>query len=279
MITYNEEHYIYNAIRQHLKYVSEVIILDSYSSDKTVELAVEAGASVFQRNFKGFGDQWDYAVKNLPVKSEWVMKMDPDESVEKRFWEILGKNLNQNCNGFTVVRRLWFMKKPLKVRHRLLRVWRQGNCRFENVSVNEHPMVADPIHHLPIEIQHHDSPNLHHWILKQNMYSTLEARARIRSEKFSFQPKFFGSSLERRMFLKAIYKYIPFRHEFYFLHCLILLGGVWSGRPGIIWAKLRKSLFQLRELKLKEMKNYGDNYPKNEKIVGAPSPLATQCEG
>lgn len=277
MITYNEAHYIFNAISNHLKYVSNVIIIDSYSTDQTVELATKAGAVVYQRKFKSFGDQWNFAATKIPVQTSWVMKMDPDEMVNEDFWYDLNKNLENNYNGISVVRRLWFMNKPLTVRHELLRLWKSDKCYFEKVSVNEHPIVEGPILDLKIEIQHHDSPHLHHWIDKQNSYTTLDARARLNSEPMAFEPSFFGNSNERRMYFKKYYHKIPFRHHIYYMYCLFVLGAIRSGKIGIKWSKLRKFVFQMREEKYNEIKKYGDNYPVDQKPLGNPSPLAIQC--
>ena len=60
-------------------WAEEVFIVDSYSSDETVDIALRRGVYVVQRAFQGFGDQWNFALEQLPIKSKWTMKLDPDE--------------------------------------------------------------------------------------------------------------------------------------------------------------------------------------------------------
>ncbi len=79
MISRNEAFNI-AAIADNLRgFAAEIFLVDSYSTDDTVNIALAHGIYVVQRPFKDFGDQWNFAVSGLPVTQPWSMKIDPDE--------------------------------------------------------------------------------------------------------------------------------------------------------------------------------------------------------
>ena len=162
------------------------------------------------------------------------------------------------------------MGRPLPVRQKILRAWRAGCCRFTKVRVNEHPQIDGVISEIEGEIAHHDSPDLHHWLEKQNRYSTAEALAAFTNASMAAQPKIFGSTLERRMWLKKYFRYLPFRFIALFLYLYIGCGCWRVGWSGYAWSKLRSDVMRFREFKRKEMeltgkpaeyRKYGAGFP------------------
>jgi hypothetical protein len=149
------------------------------------------------------------------------------------------------------------MGKILPVNQKLLRVWKTGLCEFSNVTVNEYPIVAGRILSVPGIVEHHDSPNLDHWINKQNLYTTLEAERVFEKGQLAIPPKFFGSSIERRMWLKKNFWRFPFRYLMLFIYHYFLLGAFKAGKEGLIWAHLRTEVYRIWEYKNFEMKKNG----------------------
>lgn len=255
MITLNEAHNMEAALDNIADFSSEIFVVDSFSSDDTVDIALRHGAHVVQRRFSGFGDQWNFALRELPVTAPWTMKLDPDERLTpdlKR--SIRAAIAAEQADAFIIRRRLWFMGRPLPVHQDVLRLWRTGTCKFSDVPVNEQPIVDGRTGRLAGDIEHHDSPDLHHWFDKQNRYSTAEATMAFEGHRLAAEPNLFGNHLERRMFLKALYRYVPFRHALMYLYCLIWLGSWRAGRAGRTWARLRALVFRMREDKLAEMR-------------------------
>lgn len=273
MISLNEAHNM-AAVLQNLKgFAAEVFLVDSYSSDETVDIALAHGVHVVQRKFRGFGDQWNFAMRELPITSPWTMKLDPDErltdALKKSIGEFIGKG---DTDAFTLRRRLWFMGRPLPVKQVILRGWRTGTCRFSDVLVNEHPLVEGKITAATGDLEHHDSPNLHHWVEKQNRYTTQEAINRFRKLPMAAQPKLFGSKFERRMWVKKYFFLIPFRYQLYLLHNL-LMARVWStGKAGFAWARLRVWVRRTIEDKLTEMTITGQELSLPAQPTGQPHP-------
>jgi len=254
MITQNEAHHLPEVFENLTGFADEVFVLDSFSADDTVKIALQNGARVHQRKFDGFGTQWNYAVQELPIQSPWVMKLDPDERLSEELKTSIKSEIEVGAaEGFMISRRLWFMGKPLPAKQNILRIWKAGTCRFTDVAVNEHPIVDGEVKSLKGNLEHHDSPNLHHWVAKQNQYSSVEAESKFKGEKFAFEPSLTGSKQERRMWFKKHFTKFPFRHLLVFLYCFIILGAWKVGRVGYIWSCLRADIYRMREYKLLEM--------------------------
>lgn len=277
MITLNEGHNMAAALKNLSGWAQEVFVVDSYSADDTVNLALQYGAHVVQRRFRGFGDQWNFAISRLPITAPWTMKLDPDE----RLSDALKRNLADaiargDADGFIVRRRLWFMGRPLSVSHELLRIWKTGLCRFSDVLVNEHPLVEGRLVRVDGDIEHLDSPDLHHWLEKQNSYTTDEAIAAHMGQALSAQPRFFGNALERRMWIKKNYRRFPGRYFALFLHHYLVQGAWRAGWTGYAWSRLRSDVYRLWEYKLKEITLTGRMPGRRISAPGQPDPRVEQ---
>lgn len=280
MISLNEAHSM-EAVLQNLKgWAQEVFLVDSYSADDTVDIALRHGVHVVQRRFRGFGDQWNFALRELPIKAPWTMKLDPDERLTDELKQSIGKLAcsNGGAVGMTLRRRLWFMGKPLPIRQSLLRAWRTGQCRFTDVAVNEYPLVSGPIIDTLGELEHHDSPDLQHWFDKQNRYTTTEAASRFEGRNQAAAPRLLGSNLERRMWLKRHFWKLPGRYPLLFLYHWLVLGAWRAGRVGWIWSHLRVEVYRMWEYKEYEMRLLGRVPEKIPTRRGEPDARVQQYE-
>lgn len=260
LISLNEGHNMRKVLENLQGWASEVFLVDSYSCDDTLDIALEFGVKIIQRSFTGFGDQWNYAVKNLPISCPWVMKIDPDEIITNDLKKSISENIaiaNSHICAFSFDRQLYFMSRSLPVRQEVLRVWRNGTCYFPEVLVNEHPIIDGKVLKISGILEHHDSPNLFHWLHKQNNYSSYEAIMSFEKRDLSYQPKLFGNSMERRMWAKLKFYSFPFRYSALFLYYFIFIGCWRSGKVGFIWSRLRCDVMRLVEYKTFEMKYKG----------------------
>lgn len=255
MITLNEAHNLEAVLDNIQGWAEEVFIVDSYSSDETVNIALRHGVHVVQRAFRGFGDQWNFALDQLPITAEWTMKLDPDERLSNELKMSVASSIQDTeANGFILTRRLWFMGRSLPICQSLIRIWRTGQCQFTNVLVNEHPVVDGNIKLLEGYLEHHDSPDLQHWYNKQNKYTSSEAITMYRGLQLAAKPKLLGTTMERRMWLKKNFFKMPFRYGLLFIYNYLLKGTWRAGRVGYIWSKLRIEVYRAREYKLYEMR-------------------------
>ena len=143
MLTLNEEYHLEKAIENVKPWASEIFILDSCSTDRTVDIALEHGVNIAQRRFTNYGDQWNFAIENFPVSAPWTMKLDPDERITAALVEEMARvtQLSNTASGYAIPIRLWFMGKPLHSILTLERLWKTGKCKFSDVIVNEHLLI------------------------------------------------------------------------------------------------------------------------------------------
>lgn len=278
MITFNEAHNI-RAVLDNLRgFAREVLVVDSYSTDDTVDLAVAGGARVVQRRFRGFGDQWNFALAALTNDQPWTMKVDPDERLTEALKASIRKAIEAGrADGLIVRRRLWFMGRPLPVRQDILRAWRTGRCRFSDVLVNEHPIVAGTCIRVRGDLEHHDSPSLHEWFDKQNGYTTTEA-LQMRQSRYASARLIGGGPVQRRAWVKRMFHRAPFRATAMELYCLIVQGAWRAGKVGFIWARLRGDVYRQIAYKLIEMRLRDDDRPPPQRVRGHAHPHVQQFE-
>ena len=255
MISLNEGHNLKDVCENLNGWAQEVFLVDSYSKDDTIDIALNYGINTVQRRFRGFGDQWNFALNELPIQSPWVMKLDPDERLTEELKNNISQMINNNqYDAFCIKRRLWFMGKQMPVYQKLIRIWRNGSCRFSNVLVNEHPIIEGIVKYIVGDLEHHDSPNLDHWLEKQNRYTTSEAISTYQKKSLSDKEILFGTSIQRRMWLKKNYYKFPFRYFLLFLYHFLYQGAYRAGREGYIWSRLRTDVMRLVDYKYTEMK-------------------------
>jgi glycosyltransferase involved in cell wall biosynthesis len=279
MISLNEAHNMEAVLENLAGFAREIFLVDSYSSDATVDMALKHGVHVVQRRFRGFGDQWNFALEKLPIAAPWTMKLDPDERLTDALKASIRSALaEEKAGGFILRRRLWFMGRPLPVKQDILRIWRTGSARFSEVAVNEHPIVSGPAGRIAGDLEHFDSPTLDHWFAKQNAYTTAEALAAWRGEKLSAPPKLFGTALERRMWLKARLPNFPLFPTALFLYYFLVEGAWRAGRVGMTWCLLRRDVHRMIVYKRRELERLGHDYEVLRPPLGAPDPRVPQYE-
>ena len=279
MISLNEAHNLEDVLQNLSGWAQEVFLVDSYSVDNTIDIALKHGVQVVQRRFSGFGAQWNFALQELPITAPWTMKLDPDERLTDELKSSIEDMIRRGTqDGIIIKRRLWFMGALLPVEQPILRVWRTGLCSFTDVAVNEHPLIDGKIGVAEGLLEHRDSPDLDHWITKQNRYTTAEAISQFEGRALALPPRFFGSALQRRMWLKRHFWKIPGRYLILFLYHLLILGAWQAGRVGWIWARLRTEVYRLWEYKSYEMERQGHVPVKIPAHPGTPDPRVKQAD-
>lgn len=274
VITFNEAHNLKRMFQNLEGFASEICIVDSFSSDSTVDIALDHGAKVVQRKFKGFGDQWNFALDYFQTECQWTMKLDPDEVITDELKVNIVKSIKSDTsNAFSFNRRLFFMGKKLMISDEIFRLWKTGSVNFSNVLVNEHPITENRVNFIHGELDHYDSPDLHHWFAKQNSYSSAEALSRFRNSSFSVKPNLFGNSLQRRMFYKWVITIFPLRSSLIFFYYYFIRLNFLSGKIGYIWSTLRASVYRMRALKYYEMKLNNSEIQVQKIPLGKPHPL------
>ena len=216
----NEEHNIVDCLES-VKWADEIIVVDSGSTDKTVELARRYTSTVLNVEWKGYGATKNFALQQ--TTGEWIFWLDADERVPKELAEEIQAVVRENNSGFAgydVARRAYFLGKW--IRHcgwypgRVTRVFRKAKSRFTESNVHEQIVVDGKIGALKNDLLHFTDPNLEHYFQKFNRYTSLAAQdLRAAGKRFSLydvlaRPPFlfFKMYILKRGFLDGIHGFI-----------------------------------------------------------------------
>ncbi|MBL1353648.1 MAG: glycosyltransferase family 2 protein [Zetaproteobacteria bacterium] len=252
ILTYNEEIHIKRCIKSLEPIASKIFIVDSFSSDKTVEIAESLGAVVAQRKWKNYADQFQWGLDNCGAESQWVMRMDADEYLEPDLLEELPKALNDvsdEITGFYIRRKVLFYGKWIKhggfYPHTLLRVWRNGQGRIEQRWMDEH-IVLPELSKTTMLKGHLVDDNLKgmtFWIDKHNSYASREMvdllnnKYHLLERDDSLKTNDDPQAKWKRIMKDDVYSRLPLalRSTIYFLYRYFLRLGFLDGGKGFIW--------------------------------------------
>jgi len=251
ILTYNEELNIEDCLKSVYGWVEDIFIVDSFSTDKTLEIARRYTDKIYQHPFENYAKQFNWALENLPIKTDWVMRLDADERVTPELKEELMEKLDKFSNdvtGLYVKRRVFFMGKWIKhgalypVWH--LRIWRIGKGYCEERWMDEHIKLIDgKTVFLENDIIDDNKKELHWWINKHNWYATREA-IDLLNLKYNFlnldtlKGELTGSQEKRKRWIKEkVYARMPLfiRPFLYFLYRYFFKLGFLDGKEGLIF--------------------------------------------
>ena len=265
--TRNEERNIHAAIESVIGWAGEVFVLDSFSTDRTVEMARAMGAKVARRQFDNFAAQKNWALDNLPLRNEWVFLLDADERVTLELRNEVAAVLgDSHCSrdGYFVGMKQLFMGVPVAhggwfPNFRLL-LFKRELGRYERRIVHEHLVLRGKAGQLRNLLIHDDHKGIHQYFERHNVYSTMEALEAHRhltgdTSKQSLAASLTGSAPERRRALKQwAYRYLPCRPLFKFAWSYVLKRGFLDGRVGFRYCFLQAFYEYQVSLKLLELR-------------------------
>ena len=255
----------------------EVIVLDSMSTDHTVEIAKKFGATVIQRVFDNFSAHKNWAISNIPIRNEWILMIDADERVENDLLEEIDRVVATNdifIDGYYIARKNIF--DGVWIRYGgwypdfQMRLFRRGRAHYESRIVHEHVLLEGKEGYLKNSLLHHDFKGLERYFDRHNTYSSMEAVEAYRvlrnpeNSSSYIQPSIFSRGPKRRRYLKLLaYRYLPFRPFFKFLWMYVFRLGFLDGRMGFRFCLLHTFYEYQVSLKLKELDD--PNSPLREK--------------
>ena len=250
ILTYNEELHIERCIQSVKSFAKEIIVVDSFSTDRTLEIAQSIGAKIYQNKFVNQAQQFQWALNNCDIKTQWIMRLDADEYVLPELAKEIQLKLSflsEDISGIYIKRRVYFMGKWIK--HGgyyptwLLRIWRYGCAKVEQRWMDEHiKVLKGKTIKFENDIVDENLNNLTWWINKHNSYATREAIDLLNAvynflEYDEISAKLFGAQEQRKRWLKYRYAKLPLfiRPTLYFLYRYFLKAGFLDGREGLIW--------------------------------------------
>lgn len=248
ILTYNERLHIRRCIERVRPVATEIFVVDCHSTDGTQEIARSLGATVVERDWPGNqAEQMRWALAELPLRTDWVLRLDADEYLTDRLREELEvrlDGLSPGVSGVTFRLTRVFMGRRLRFGNptiRLLRLWRAGKAVCERRAMDEHMQVTEgQIVDFSGDFCDHNLNGLVWWTQKHLDYAQREAA--MLSDMTACQAKAglsANAAAKRRM--KGRYACLPlfWRAFAYFLYRYVLRLGFLDGAPGFLWAVLQ----------------------------------------
>jgi len=265
--TRNEERNLPETLQAIEGWAEEVFVLDSFSDDRTCELAREHGVTVVQHEFQNFSAQKNWALDNLPFRTEWIFFLDADERPTPALRaEVAGElgHPGRSIDGFYVGRQNVFMGKWIKhggwYPNWNLRLFKHRLGRYEHRIVHEHVILRGRVGYLVHPLLHDDYKGLERYFDRHNVYSSMEAVEVLRflngTGAENLQPSIWRRGPERRRVLKQLaYRYLPCRPLAKFLWMYFARAGFLDGRAGFRYCLLQTFYEYQVSLKLMELQS------------------------
>lgn len=180
LITYNEEKNVRQALES-LTWVDEIVVVDSFSADKTVEICRSFTEKIFQRPWSGYVAQKNYACEQ--AAHDWILSLDADERVSEELRKELEawrqRDQDAPC-GFLIPRKTFFLGRWIQHTNWYpdyqLRLFDRRYGRWEGGRVSESVKVSGPVGRFDNALLHHSFENLSDWLARADRYSTLAAQ-------------------------------------------------------------------------------------------------------
>lgn len=243
--------HIERSVKSALRLTQHVFVVDSGSTDGSVELAQSLGAKVFQYEWtkeSNFSKKINWALDNLPIKTTWAIRLDADEYFMDNSIEELPKilkDVDRSINGFTLIRRVHFFGKWMKHSNEYpkttMRIYRVGHVRMESRWLDEHIDIGEgKAVDLPYEIVDDSKITIAQWVNKHNNdYSIKEALELIHQEigLFDRGKIHLDINAQKKKKLKEKYVSMPkyWRCFVWFFYREIVKQGFLDGKEGFLW--------------------------------------------
>lgn len=251
ILTFNEEKNIANAINSVKEISKRIVVVDSYSTDKTVEIAQLLGAEVYQNKWINYSKQYQYGVKVAVIDTQWILRLDADERLTSKsaneIETICNENQNTEVNGIIVRFSVTFMGKSLK--HggiypiKVLRIYKNGKGYIEDRNMDEHiTLIEGKSVELKNDSLHQDFKDLSTWIDKHNKYSSREVKDYFESINKPVNKIKLNKSAKIKRFIKfKVYYKLPLgtRAHLYYIYRYYFKLGFLDGKEGKIFAFLQ----------------------------------------
>ena len=250
ILTYNEEIHIRRCLENVKQFASKVYVVDCFSIDRTAQIAKELGAEVIEHEWPGNqAEQFNWALDNLPITTEWILRLDADEYLLPGLIEELLEKLPvipESVSALSLSLARAFCGKILHhgiVNNiRIIRIFRKGKARYEKRLMDEHLSVLSG-ETIDMKNQFVDDNRMPIglFIDKHNGYATREAALLLDAEyhltNMDSLPQDYGREVEKKRTQKARYARMPlfWRAFRFFVYGYIIKLGFLDGKEGFLW--------------------------------------------
>ena len=258
ILTFNEENIIQDCLDR-LDFVDQIVVLDSFSTDNTLNILASNDVKIFKRKFDNYAAQRNYGLSL--INSGWVLMVDSDEivTIELKYEILESVKSKSDISLFRVRRKDMLNGKWLRYSSGyptwFPRLFKAGEVSVLR-EINEEYFTEGKIDNLSHHLLHYPfNKGLDWWFSKHNNYSRMEAK-KIReeiNEPLQFLMLLDQDPVVRRVFYKRFSYRIPFRPTFVFLIFYVMKGGFLDGIQGYNFCRMRKIYESMIDIKLKSL--------------------------
>jgi glycosyltransferase involved in cell wall biosynthesis len=252
----NEEKNIAEALKS-VEWAEQVVVIDSQSTDRTVQIAESMNAEVAQFFYDGgWPKKRNWALSNWPLRNDWVLLLDADERVTPPLRGEIEQAIQQKTyDGYYIKWKFIFLGQWMKHSWShgwMLRLFNRHKGAYEDLGmrgeggwdaeVHENVKVDGACSKLKAELEHNSNEPLSFWIKKQNEFSDWNAKRRLMQLEQGIPPISYLISADpgkQRKWLKAIFIRLPLKSTFMFIYLYIIKLGFLDGKAGYYFCKLR----------------------------------------
>ncbi len=263
LLTFNSADSLPNTLSSIAGLSDDVHIVDSGSTDSTLEIARAFHAHIHQHPFSSYGAQRNWAIDSLPIACDWQLHLDADEALSPELRaEIAGLPADPPVAGYFVARYLRFMGKVL--RHNLaptwhMRLFRTGAGRCEERKYDQHFLCTGPTAQLRTSMIDDIHMSLSEWTTRHNRWTDAEVQElRENSVIGRVEASATGNIVQRKRFYKGFYERAPLfaRAIALFFYRYFFKLGFLDGTEGLIFCVLQTLWFRfLIDAKLYEARH------------------------
>ncbi len=269
VLTMNEEKNIEKCINSVVWFSQRIVVVDSGSNDKTIEIAESLGAEVFHHEFENYARQFNWGLDNTNIKTKWVLRLDADEVITPELAEEMKEQMDihkeDDINGMQIKLKQTFMGRWMKYGGTYpfikLMLFKHGIGRIEDRKMDEHTILSSGSSILlKNDALHYDFKDITHYIKKHNWYATREAQDYISMNMDNSVSALEDGNMKSHRRQKALYYKAPkfLRPFFLFFYTYFIKLGFLDGKEGFIYHTLESFWYRfLVDVKIYEYEKTG----------------------
>lgn len=252
-LTFNSDKTIENSLRMAHKITKEILIIDSFSHDKTISICKKFKCKVIKRKFKNYSNQRNWIIKKINNKYIWQLHLDADEVLDEQAVQQINNILEikkSKKEVFLIKRKYYFLGKKLNfpgLNEWHLRFFKSYSSSCENTLYDQHFISKKKVFKLNGYMHDDDKLNLNNWKRKHEKWARLESLGIIKNKKFTNNFKFKNDPRYFYRLIKIVYYKLPryIRPIIYFVYRYLFRLGFLDGKIGFLFCYYQAFWFRL----------------------------------
>ena len=270
VLTLNEEINLPDCLAS-ASWSDDIVVLDSHSTDRTLEIARKAGARCYQRSFDNYSAHRDWARREITYTHPWVFSIDADERFTPELVAEIQEAVRlapEDMAMYLVTRKDYFMGRWIRFSSSspiwFERLYRPERVRMTERIVNEHMATEGRIGYLRSPMLHYPfNKGITYWFNRHNVYSSMEAIEYMKAhdQYGDWKALFSSQPITRRLALKRLASHLPFRPLLKFCYLYFGRMGLFDGRAGFTYCMLQAIYEHFISLKIREAQRRQQGLP------------------